>query len=235
VTTSSLIDAVMREWDYSSSSSDNTAVRTKILDKAQEVSDEDWEEFDGASWQIKSTSAISTAAGASDADLPTDFWKMGDSGGVFIAVASDDIRRLTYLPPGELREMQRDNGTTRGVPEAYTVVLTEGATDIVQEIQFDCLADAAYTLHIDYQWQGPTLVDATDSTNQLQWWPAMLHTMLLKGVLARTCRVMGDVSRQAQFESEHQRRKASAMSRWQHGQDDDQRIGRGGYSAWRMH
>jgi hypothetical protein len=80
----------------------------------------------------------------------------------------------------------------------------------------------------------PVLVDTTGVNSQLQYWPTPLHTMLLKGGLARLCRVMGDSVRQQQFEAEYQRRKAGAIARWKPGQEDDERAGRGGYSAFEM-
>jgi hypothetical protein len=234
MTGASLIDVVMREFDYSSSSADNATVRVKILDKAQERSDEAWSDFDGASFQTK-TGTVSLTAAASSVAVPSDFHKTGDSGGVFVQVAADDIRRLTYLQPGELREILRTNGTSTGIPSYYSIFAMSGTTDLVQVLVVDIIADATYTLSLDYVMTAPVLTDATTEASNLQYWPTSLHTMLVKGTLASTCRMMGDVSRQAQFESEYQRRKAGEVSRWKHGQDDNERVGRGGYSAWRMY
>jgi hypothetical protein len=234
VNTNTLIDAVLREYDYSESSADVSDVRLKLLDKAQEVSDEDWEEFDGVSWQTKA-GTVSLTSGSNSVAVPTDFWKCGDSGGVFVQVTTDDIRKLTYLPPGELRQMQRENGTTTGIPAYYSIFTVEGTTDILQLIQVDVKADATYSLLVDYVMVGPTLADNDSATtSNLQYWPTQLHSMLLKGLLARGSRIMGDTVRQSQHEAEHQKRLAAAIARWKHGQDDDERSGRGGYSAWRQ-
>jgi hypothetical protein len=231
--TSTLIDAQLREFDYAAASADNTAVRVKCLDKDQEVSDEAWEDFDGASFQIK-TGTVSLTSGTSSVAVPTDFYKTGESGGVFIQVAADDIRKLTYLPPGELRQILRENGTSTGTPAYYSLFAMSGTTDLLQVIVTDIIADQTYTLSVDYMMTAPVLVDAAGVTSQLQLWPTQLHTMLLKGGLSRICRVMGDVTRQAQFEAEYQRRKASAISRWRPGQDDGERVGRGGYATFEM-
>jgi hypothetical protein len=63
----------------------------------------------------------------------------------------------------------------------------------------------------------------------------MYHSLLYKGTLARAARVLGDTVRQQQFEGEFQRALALAKSTRVHGQESDERTGRGGYSSWRMH
>jgi hypothetical protein len=234
VNTSTLITAGLREFDYDTSSADVTAVRTKLLDKAQEVSDEAWLHFDGDDFQQISGDTVTLAINTNSIAAPANFYKCGEGGGVFVQVAADDIRRLTYVPPGELRAKQKDNGTSTGIPEFYSIVAMDGVTDLYPEFHFDILADVAYTIPVDYVRTPPVLVDATDTTSQLQVWPVMYHTLLLKGLLARVARVMGDVSRQAQFEAEFQRGLALARSTRVHGQEDDERVGRGGYSAWRQ-
>jgi hypothetical protein len=233
VTTGSLLDSLLIEYDYSASSADNAAVRVKVLDKANEVSDEFWMDFDGADFQYASTT-VSLASGTNSIAGPSNLYKCGDKGGVFVTVSSGDVRRLTYLPPGELRQAQLENGTSTGIPESYSIFAMDGVTDLIPEIHVDRLSDATYSLTVDYITTPPVLTDATTTASNLHIWPVMYHTTILKGVLARSARVMGDVVRQAQFESEFQRAKALAISRRVHGQEDNERTGRSGYSALRM-
>lgn len=233
MTTGSLLDSWLVEYDYSASSSDNTAVRVKGLDKANEVSDEFWLEFDGADFQYKSAT-VSLASGTNSIAGPTDFYKTGDKGGVYISVSAGNVQRLTYLPPGELRQMQLENGTATGLPAYFTIFAMDGTTDLIPEIHVDVVADATYVLTVDYVMTAPVLTDATTTASNLHIWPSMYHTTILKGVFARGARVMGDTVRQSQFESEFQRAKALAISRRVSGQDDDERVGRAGYSAWSM-
>jgi hypothetical protein len=228
-----LVSAWLREYDYNETSGDVSSVRAKGNDKLNEVSDEWWHEFDGADFQQKYDESISTAANSSSAALPSDFLKTGSSGGVAIVVSSTDIRPLTFLPIGELRRKQRENAGTTDIPEFYSIGLQTGTTDIVRYLQFDCKADAAYVLQIDYMKVPPTITDVDTSVSGLQFWPAEYHTTLLKGVLARGARIMGDTVRQQQFEGEWQRSKAIAMANRVHGQDDDERSGRGGYAVFR--
>jgi hypothetical protein len=232
--TSTLIDAVMREWDYSSSSSDNTAVRVKILDKAQEVSDEAWLYFDASDFMEASTT-LTLAQGTNSIAGPSNFYKCGDRGAVVLRVSADDRRSLTYLPPGELLIEQEASGSATGTPEAYSIWAMDGTTDLIPEFHFDCLADVAYTISVHYTKTSPVLVDTTGVNSQLHIWPVMYHSLLYKGTLARAARVLGDTVRQQQFEGEFQRALALAKSTRVHGQESDERTGRGGYSAWRMH
>lgn len=232
MTTGSLIDAIVREYDIPTTGADIAAVRLKLLDKANEASDEAWLHFDGEDFQCSSTT-VNLAQGASSVAAPTDFYKAGSDGGVFIQVAADDIRRLTYLPPGELREALKENGTQTGIPESYSVWAMDGVTDLIPEFHFDTIANAAYTIQVDYVMTPPVLTDATTTASNLHIWPVMYHNVILKGTLARGARVLGDSQRQPQHEAEFQRVLALARSTRVHGQDDNERIGRAGYSAYR--
>jgi hypothetical protein len=235
VNTSTLLDAWMREYDYDASAADNAAVRVKGLDCANEVSDEWWMEFDGGEDFQYRNGNVSLLENTNSIAAPSDFYKCGDKGGLYITVASGDVRRLTYLPQGELRRMQLENGTAEGIPVYYTVFAMDGVTDLIPEFHFDIIANTSYNVTVDYIITPPVLTDATTTASNLHLWPVMYHTTLLKGVRARGARIMGDTVRQPQHEAEFQQAKALAMSKRRHGQDDDERTSRGGYSAYRSY
>lgn len=211
----------------------STSLRAASLDRLQEATEEFWQEMDGSDFQYSRDVSISTTAGQSYVDCPSNFAKFGTSGRLYLRYSADDRRELTPITPHELFELQEKNGSTRAVPEYYCVLLQNGS-DYIPQVHFDCLADAAYTLAFYYMKVPPTLSDVNSSSSGLQYIPAEFHwSVLYKGLLAKGARDTGD-QRVTLFEQQFQAAMAKAVVSRVHGQEDAERISREGYSAFQM-
>lgn len=230
-----LISSALTFYGNAASTDGNsTAQRAIALNRLKEAFEEFWWVMAGADFTRRKSTAVSIASGANSTVLPSDFFKFDDKGRVILRVSSDDRRILTPLPDGEIWEMQEVNGTRTAVPEFYCVG-SQNSTDLLPELQFNVLSDATYTLSLLYMAVPPTLTDADSNSSGVQYVPTEHHqSVLFKGLLAKMGRDAGD-SRAAMFQQEFERAMALAKATRDHGQEDGERIARGGYSAWEMY
>jgi hypothetical protein len=210
----------------------NTGLRATALDRQQEATDEFWLYMDGADFQRKTTT-VTNAINTSFVDAPSDFMKFGEHGRLYLQVSATDRREMIPLTDHEVFGMQQENGSNTGIPQFYCVSL-QNSSDYVPQFQFDIKTDAAYTFFVAYLKTPPTLTDTDSASSGLQVIPAEYHrTVVLKGVIAKGARDNGDV-RASVFEQQFQMAMAQAKASRTHGQEDDERIGRSGYSRLEM-
>lgn len=181
MTTSALIDLLLNYTDNTSSAdADNSTRRTRLLQYIQETVDEIW----GArEWEFKRRSTTVSVT-ANSADMPSDFGEFGVQGGVW----GSDGQWWEEVNPQVLDDMRQAGNTADRVFAIYGQNTTSGVKKIQTLTQ-----GSALTLTVVYFATPPTLVDATDSTNNLFLIPAQYHnSVVLTGARAKTELSLGD-------------------------------------------
>ncbi len=166
MTTDALIDAVLDDvLEVSSSDSTYTAQRARVLRIAQGALQQIWVADE---WEFRQVIGGTTtlSSGAYSAVTPSTFHTLGSQGSLWI----QNDYELQKADAKWVNRIRKGRGTSTGKPEFFAIAGQDSSTKRPLFI-FDVIADAAYTLEVDYERVCPTLVDASDSTNQLDLLP----------------------------------------------------------------
>ena len=114
------------------------------------------EEFFGSwEWPFRyGTSAVSLTAGSSSCSAPSDFLTTGTEGGLFVTARRQEI---VFKPSHWLLQARRLDGDAAGLPDYYTVFGRDSSG--IQKFEFERLADATYSIDVDYERRAPHIVD----------------------------------------------------------------------------
>lgn len=229
-----VISAVLEFYDAVATSSDNSTLRAKALNREQEIVDELWQEFGDEGDFTQAQSTVTLASGTSSIELPSDFMTFGTQGGAILRRSATDRSPLVKWPTSELFKLLEENGSTTGEPTYFAVSQWNGS-DFVPKLHVDLLADANYTIAVYYTKRPPTLSDSNTSTSGLEYLPTEFHRSLVyKGTLARYSKDVGNQVQAQAFEAEYRAALAAAKNKRSLTSVGEERIGGDGYAKWRM-
>lgn len=223
LTTSAFIDAILlRTENQTSTDAANSPRRTRILEWSQQLFEEVWN-LRPWSWTMD-TATITVAAAANSVALPSDFQEFGPEGGAWQATGITNPRRLQEVNPQIVQELQ--NGSQSFSIHQVFAVFDRDDNVGTQEFQVGkCSSSTNFTLL--YKRLAPTLVDATDSTNNLQQIPASWHySVLLPGVQALSARSKGHQGLEQDYMSQYRRGLERMIAQESRRRSSVQRMGR---------
>ena len=235
ITTSAFLDLVMADV-VEVDPTDNTYVghRARALRCTQQALeyfelalDED------ADWAIKVGGTCTLSAGASSANAPTDFRNLTSHGSIWIQ--NDDELKLVDL--SLILRMRRERAGGRGKPRFVAIGGQNASSPYQPLLQFDCIADAQYTIELDYLRVTPTLVDDTSgNTDKLSSIPSEhVATVLVPGVQELIGRLQGDGRTTAELGPAFKAAVAQVKAHRVQKRPDDSRLGDLGVRLHQMH
>lgn len=186
-TTGAMIDAAisiaeeMDPLDF-----DSTDHEVKLLHYLQEIFDEVW---NYRTWPFSMRLAtVTIPAASSSADLPADFQEVSHLGGVYL---SGTGAVLSWVPPQVLLEQREAGSGSTDTPDVFSI-WDQSLTTGRQKIQVPT-SGSGYSLRLYYKAKSPTLVNATDGTNNLFFIPDSYHqSVLFSGLVWRLRKDKGD-------------------------------------------
>jgi hypothetical protein len=191
--TDTLIDKLLEIYEnVSSSDSDNTTRRARLLQYCQEALDEIWVHSD---WLFSyKTGPVSITAAGDSGDLPSDFMEFGSMGGIFND--STDTQFSEVLP------VEAYGGVIQGLSgENEEVAAAYGNNTSTARRTLKLMGNAGTTtsLSILYRKTAPALVDTTGNNSNLWQLPESYHsTVLLPRILMKLDASHGDMNRTEQ-------------------------------------
>lgn len=227
--TKTLIDALLlRTENQSSTDAANSPRRTRILEWTQQVFDEVWNHRSWA-WTQSSTTLTVTSGNTSTA-LPSDFQEFGPEGGVWQSSGISNPFRLEEVSPQQIDELQQGSRSL-SIHQKFAVF---GVDDTIGTQLFQVgKCSGAITFFARYKKQAPTLVDADDTTSNLQQIPASYHhSVLLPGVQALSARSKGYKSLEQDYRAAYLRGIQSMESREDRGRSSVRQFGRPPRRGW---
>ena len=227
--TSTLIDAVLiRTENQSSTDAANSPRRTRILEWSQEVFDEIW---NARSWGwAQSSTTITIAGGSNSGALPSDFQEVGPEGGVWQASGISNPFRMDEVSPQQIDELQRGSQSF-AIHSKFAVY---GVDDTIGTQLFNVgKCSGSIDFFVRYKKQPPTLVDANDTTSNLQQIPASYHhAVILPGVQARSARSKGYKELERSYFAAYTRGLNDMIKRGDRRRSGVQRFGRPPRRGW---
>jgi len=218
LTTSALIDLILTHTEeVGATDGENTTLRARVLARAQEIFDRVWS---FAEWDFKLTSGSITMTSTGTADLPSTFADFGDNGGVYV---SGQRRKVLWLEPRELYKQKEQYAQTAAYPDFYTVN-DYTASNSARKITVYPTPTGSFTLNLYYNQVSPTLVDATNSTNNLQALPAEYHYPIMVTGLRYLTGIDNGDGRSRDFDEWFQREMRRMKSRHVFGREQDQLL-----------
>lgn len=189
--TDALIDTALDYYvNVGSGDADNTTLRARVLQFAQEALDEIW--ISGDYVFSYTTASVTIAAGESSGELPEDFLEFGEVGGIW-----DDSDGASGEQMRELRPVEAygaivagESGEGRGVVAQFGL----SSDNHRRTLYLPGEATNQQTIEILYRKIAPTLVDTTTDvdSNLLQLPRAYHNTVLFPRVIAKILKSLGD-------------------------------------------
>lgn len=187
MTVTEIIDQILSYTDnLPPTDADYADRRIRLLNYLREVLAEVWYTRD---WPFARASAqLTVGAGDGYTNVPSDFLKIGDYGGVMLA---DDQTGdpLDNVPEYRIHQIRRTNFRTQ-TPGMFSIFGQDPATN-VQRLQFP-LNSIAYDVILEYIKDAPTIDEAANNT-AISELPKQYHQrVLIPGMQARTLQSKGD-------------------------------------------
>lgn len=224
------IDEVLEDaLEVSATDATYTAQRTRVLRMTQAALQIIWiaDEWDFRQ-VIGGTTTLSS--GAYTAVTPSGFQTLGSNGSVWI----QNDYELGKADAKWVNRIRKQNGTGTGKPQHFAIAGQDSSTKR-PTLVFDAIADATYTIEIDYEKVCPTLVD-TDTSSGLDQFPdEHVQSVLLPATIELLSSGQGDGRVISELGPRGKAALASMKAHRNQQLPDDMRLGDLGLRRFGMH
>lgn len=225
-----LIDEIIEDHlEVDATDATNAAQRTRVLRCAQAALQIIWiaDEWDFRQ-VIGGTTTLSS--GAYTAVTPSGFQTLGSNGSVWL----QNTYELGKADEKWVNRIRRQNGSTSGRPMHFAIAGQDSSTKRPTLI-FDAIADATYTIELDYEKVCPTLTDADTASGLDQFPDEHVQSVLKPAVIELLSSGSGDGRVISELGPRGKAALASMKAHRNQQLPDDMRLGDLGLRRWSMH
>lgn len=218
--------------EVSTSDGNYATIRARFLLRSQQAVEFLWN-YDDWDFRQKIGGSLSLSQGGFSAVAPSDFFQVGNEGSVWVNGTPIEVFRLNA---GVVAKLRRSRAGSQAIPNFYAVTGQDTSTHRATFI-FDALADANYTLDLDYEMRRPTLVDsAVSGSNGLDQIPEE-HTrsVLLPAVIELLESDQGDGRVTTELGPRAMTTLKQMKAHRVQTRPEDGRLGDFGLRLWQMH